>query len=373
MKIEYDYLSVEITRRCNLQCAHCLRGDAQNKDMSKGIIDKILDRTASIDTLLFTGGEPTLNIDGMRYFLEGLKARGIPLNLLSIVTNGIIQSDDLICLYKDYDAYINQVNTNAGKKIGLSISKDAYHKTDTDSHIKYWKNTVGDFVAVIPKYTGDAPNRDGNAKQLKYRATTKYHPHTKIAYFTEDKPDFICEQRENYVPVSDTMRIADAVTVSVDGLFFDVNWSEYDSQVVENSIYSIDTDDIVSAIDRYNLNKPYRRIALEASSSRYNTAQMLKQDNVYRILYLIALESQNEGFGELTKPKYTKTKEQKKRAYVAQFDNSTDAEIVNAIYQTHFADKAPDELTQDDCKVINSVYAQLEETYKKYKNETIQH
>ena len=29
-KIAIDHLLVEITRKCQLRCAHCLRGDAQN-------------------------------------------------------------------------------------------------------------------------------------------------------------------------------------------------------------------------------------------------------------------------------------------------------------------------------------------------------
>ena len=33
----------EVTRRCNLSCEHCLRGDAQNLDMTKETVDKVLD------------------------------------------------------------------------------------------------------------------------------------------------------------------------------------------------------------------------------------------------------------------------------------------------------------------------------------------
>ena len=32
-KIAIDHLLVEITRKCQLRCAHCLRGDAQNINM----------------------------------------------------------------------------------------------------------------------------------------------------------------------------------------------------------------------------------------------------------------------------------------------------------------------------------------------------
>ena len=42
-KIAIDHLLVEITRKCQLRCAHCLRGDAQNINMSPKIIDKLLE------------------------------------------------------------------------------------------------------------------------------------------------------------------------------------------------------------------------------------------------------------------------------------------------------------------------------------------
>ena len=42
-KTAIDYLSVEITRKCQLKCAHCMKGEAQNIDMSVEVIDKLLE------------------------------------------------------------------------------------------------------------------------------------------------------------------------------------------------------------------------------------------------------------------------------------------------------------------------------------------
>lgn len=36
-------LCFELTRRCNMNCDFCCRGDAQNKDITKEIIDKTLE------------------------------------------------------------------------------------------------------------------------------------------------------------------------------------------------------------------------------------------------------------------------------------------------------------------------------------------
>ena len=61
-KLSIDNLIIEITRRCNMACAHCLRGDAQNIDIDPSYMLKLL-RDNNIDYIsmvTFTGGEPTL-------------------------------------------------------------------------------------------------------------------------------------------------------------------------------------------------------------------------------------------------------------------------------------------------------------------------
>jgi len=57
-----DNLIIEITRKCNFTCDHCLRGEAQNKDIDHKVIDALLDNNIEyISNITFTGGEPSLN------------------------------------------------------------------------------------------------------------------------------------------------------------------------------------------------------------------------------------------------------------------------------------------------------------------------
>lgn len=37
-KIEYDSLVLEVTRRCNMNCAHCIRGETENIDMQHEVL-----------------------------------------------------------------------------------------------------------------------------------------------------------------------------------------------------------------------------------------------------------------------------------------------------------------------------------------------
>ena len=66
---------IEVTRRCNMCCAHCLRGDAESIDIQEKYIDAFLDnfeKGAYISSLTFTGGEISLNIPAIRYTLKAV-------------------------------------------------------------------------------------------------------------------------------------------------------------------------------------------------------------------------------------------------------------------------------------------------------------
>ena len=58
--MELNNVVIEVTRNCQLWCAHCLRGDAQNITISKEILDDFLSQVDWIYTLTITGGEPSL-------------------------------------------------------------------------------------------------------------------------------------------------------------------------------------------------------------------------------------------------------------------------------------------------------------------------
>ena len=61
-KVSYGNLMIEVTRKCNLKCKHCMRGDAQNFELSYEAIDNLLDRMNGVQMLAFTGGEPPVSV-----------------------------------------------------------------------------------------------------------------------------------------------------------------------------------------------------------------------------------------------------------------------------------------------------------------------
>ncbi len=117
-------LVLEVTRKCNMACEHCLRGDAESLDMKKEIVDEVLKHCDFIGSVVFTGGEPSLNIPLIRYFFEEAKKQGkLPANFY-VVTNGKANQYELATeLLKWYP--------KMGEKdlCGVALSVDVYHES----------------------------------------------------------------------------------------------------------------------------------------------------------------------------------------------------------------------------------------------------
>ena len=130
MKITFESLCVEITRKCNMKCAHCIRGEAQDSDMPLNVLEKLLERTKSIQTLIITGGEPSLNIEGMRVLLRLLKKRCIPIFGFYIVTNGKRVTDEFMQTLIDYHLYVKECSDGYEDDYSteIALSQDIFHE-----------------------------------------------------------------------------------------------------------------------------------------------------------------------------------------------------------------------------------------------------
>lgn len=60
MLLHLKHLLFEATRKCNMTCQHCMRGDAEDLSMDYAVLDRIFEDTRQIDHLVLTGGEPSL-------------------------------------------------------------------------------------------------------------------------------------------------------------------------------------------------------------------------------------------------------------------------------------------------------------------------
>ena len=64
MLLHLKHLLLEATRKCNMACPHCMRGDAEELSMDYAVIDRIFEDVRQIDHLVLTGGDPTNSVPG---------------------------------------------------------------------------------------------------------------------------------------------------------------------------------------------------------------------------------------------------------------------------------------------------------------------
>lgn len=115
-------LCLEVTRRCNMGCAHCLRGNAEDLDMSHETIEQVLGQVDVIGQVAFTGGEPSLNVDAIRYFFAQARKYGKLPRSFFVATNGKANQEELaIELLKQYPDMEEQ------EFCGVALSIDEWH------------------------------------------------------------------------------------------------------------------------------------------------------------------------------------------------------------------------------------------------------
>lgn len=133
MKLNIGTLIFEVTERCNMECKHCLRGCARNIDMEKETVNKVLSQVESVTSVVFTGGEPTLNLPLIEYIFEQIREMGIELGYFWLATNGMANSLELAnILLKNID-YVEEP-----EYCGVAISVDEFHNFETDKNpLKY--------------------------------------------------------------------------------------------------------------------------------------------------------------------------------------------------------------------------------------------
>lgn len=145
-KVFMSTLCFELTRRCNMNCDFCCRGDAQNKDITKQIINKTLAEVKGfgIENLRITGGEPFLNEDMLCYLIDKVIKENISINKVVIFTNGTIISPKIKKALLKIGKYCKKnLNTTLGKEVHEYITKRFTPAYDTHSLVEIIVSTTG--------------------------------------------------------------------------------------------------------------------------------------------------------------------------------------------------------------------------------------
>ena len=138
-KVDFRYIELKVTRRCNMNCLHCYCGEPQDINMTPDIIDSFLQQVNSIDKLRITGGEPFLNLDILKYLYDQLVKRNMIIGSIGIISNGKIYNQEIVELLEKY------FNLSLNKdKCYLAITTDKYHEKSKmiDNNIEEYMKTL---------------------------------------------------------------------------------------------------------------------------------------------------------------------------------------------------------------------------------------
>lgn len=138
-KYAFSGLSIELTRKCNLACEHCMCGEPQCISISHAVIDRFLEQTTAIRHLLLTGGEPLLEVGTLKYILDALEKYNVPVLECGFVTNGTILDEEVLILAKDF------LDKNPLSTFSIQVSSDLFHdKEQSEKCIAFYNRLVHD-------------------------------------------------------------------------------------------------------------------------------------------------------------------------------------------------------------------------------------
>ncbi len=127
-------VSFELTRRCNMNCEFCAKGEAQNKDITPAVINKALDELSNFEIycIRVTGGEPMLNKTGFIYLIDELIRRDFKVCDFLVFTNGTVQDQDIKTALMRIGKHCQRwCNTKWGKDMQQWIDINYTHLYDT--------------------------------------------------------------------------------------------------------------------------------------------------------------------------------------------------------------------------------------------------
>ncbi|KAA6302828.1 MAG: 7-carboxy-7-deazaguanine synthase [Candidatus Ordinivivax streblomastigis] len=111
-----------------MKCSHCMRGDAQDINITNEYIVNILKYIGQIYQLTITGGEPSLNVNGIKFLLKELKRRKISVERFYIATNG--SESSMSNEFTDICTKLYDYQETKQEEAMLEMSNDHFHNRE---------------------------------------------------------------------------------------------------------------------------------------------------------------------------------------------------------------------------------------------------
>lgn len=203
-------LNLIITKYCNFNCRHCMRGDSQNQDISDKTLNNIFKPNTVILHLELNGGEVFSKPDLLRKIINIIIANRVLVLEVSIPTNGTLFTEEILGIINRLNSYVIFCNIIRGysKKVGVNIdlSKDEYHywelKRFFETNISLYKYYLSNIKRLISSkyFSGYKTYRKlvniGRAKNINHNKVEYVIPD--IYYYCSEDKTFI-----NYLEIDE--------------------------------------------------------------------------------------------------------------------------------------------------------------------------
>jgi len=225
-------------------CGHCLRGDRQNKSMSRVHLRNFLRNINYISSVTFTGGEPTLpsGIKAIYDFMEICNILGVDVGSFYMVTNAKKQRPEIPIMINDLYNFCSDNEISS-----IDISTDQFHERNRlrvsifrsalEEELEY-KYGITEFVSERPPHI-DFDNIIHEGRGAQY-GSFKYY----------ELPDIVLERWGD----DNELRVTEGdIYLNCDGNVINgCDWS-YESQNEPEKIICAAEDDLEESIIKYHV------------------------------------------------------------------------------------------------------------------------
>lgn len=120
---------IEVTRWCNLECYHCLRGQRQRMRQTYQNMSSFLGHFKYVDTVTFTGGEPTLAPDIIGLFIDASRNLNVGIGNYYIATNAERITRKFLNVWERLHHWCDDNDISS-----VDISNDQFHCGNSDKY-----------------------------------------------------------------------------------------------------------------------------------------------------------------------------------------------------------------------------------------------
>lgn len=239
-KYQPSDLILEVTRFCNMECPHCIRGEFQRMKMPLNVIDAVLEPFAGgyISLLGVSGGEPATAPDRIEYILQRCIDLKIEVGAFWVVTNGKIHSHRFLNSLRAWFEYTSEPEMNS-----LRISDDNFHEgIDQEPWNRFQEEMGYEGVQFSLDWRGaDERNLIGDGRALDNYECSKMVEHS--AYAREEQ--YLNDGQGGFIIDAETYISAKGDVISTCDISFDL-MDDRDDQFNLGNILNESMDDIYS-------------------------------------------------------------------------------------------------------------------------------